>query len=234
MGKAAASPLPAPPARKTRRQPAEIRARILAAAEEEFKNAGFMRATTLAIARRAEVTEAQLFRYFASKQALFQEAVFEPLVRHFDHFNASHVQNMPDGLLVREDARLYITELQDFIRAHSKMLLSLVFAQAYAPSPTPGVGEIDSLQNYFAKGAAMMSRRAGAHPTVDPRLMVRVSFAAVLANILFKDWLFPSGLANEEEISNAIIDFVIGGITVNHGGDAVAAPLAAPRKPAQK
>lgn len=205
-----------PMARKPRRAPGEIRERILQAAGEEFKSFGFSGATTLNIARRADVTEAQLFRYFGSKPVLFREAVFEPLVRHFDEFNAKHVHGMPESIALRENARLYISELQHFIRAHSKMLMSLVFAQTYAPFTTPGVGEIDSLQSYFAKGAAMMSRRSGEKAKVEPKLMVRVSFAAVLSCILFKDWMFPPGLAGEEEISEAIIDFVIDGITINH------------------
>jgi AcrR family transcriptional regulator len=202
------------PARKPRRQPGEIRERILEAAGEEFKNFGFSGATTLNIARRADVTEAQLFRYFTSKQVLFHEAVFEPLVRHFDAFDARHHASTADALNLRENARIYINELQDFIREHSKMLMSLVFAQTYTPLATPGVGEIDSLQSYFARGAAMMTRRTQDRAKVEPKLMVRVSFAAVLAAILFKDWLFPQGLATEAEISDALIDFVIDGIAL--------------------
>ena len=201
--------------RKQRRAPAEIRERILRGAGEEFKTFGYAGATTLNIARRAEVTEAQLFRYFASKSALFREAIFEPLVRHFDQFDAEHQPSKTPGVNVRENSRLYITELQKFIGEHSKMLMSLVVAQTYAPFPTPAVSEIDSLQSYFARGAAMMRRRTPEKAKVDPRLMVRVSFAAVLGSILFKDWLFPAGLASEQEISDAMIDFVIDGITVD-------------------
>lgn len=211
-----AKPLPA--ARKPRRAPGEIRERILQAAGEEFKSFGFSGATTLNIARRADVTEAQLFRYFGSKPALFREAVFEPLVRHFDEFDARHVHGDPRNISVRESAPVYIAELQQFIRTHSKMLMSLVFAQTYAPFTTPGVGGIDSLQNYFARGAGVMERRTGGKTKVPPKLMVRVSFAAVLACILFKDWLFPAGMASEEEISQAIIDFVIYGISDDLAG----------------
>ena len=204
-------------ARKPRRAPAEIRERILNAAGEEFKSCGYAGATTLNIARRAEVTEAQLFRYFASKSVLFREAVFEPLVRHFDAFDARHNAGLLDGPGIRENARLYISELQQFIREHSGLLMSLVVAQTYAPLTMPGVGEIDSLQNYFARGAAMMrrTRKDKAELTVEPKLMVRVSFAAVLACILFKDWIFPPGMAGEAEISEAIIDFVLDGITID-------------------
>ena len=42
-------------------------------------------------------------------------------------------------------------------------------------------------------GAAMMTQRVRDNPAVDPALMVRFSFAAVLANLMFKDWPFPAG-----------------------------------------
>ncbi len=203
--------------RRPRRAPGEIRERILQAAGGEFRSNGYAGATTLSIARRAEVTEAQLFRYFATKSVLFREAVFEPLVRHFDAFDARHHAGTLDGPGIRENARLYIGELQDFIREHSGLLMSLLVAQTYAPLTMPGVGGIDSLQRYFARGAALMSQTTQdkADFTVAPRLMVRVSFAAVLACVLFKDWMFPPGLASEAEISEAIIDFVIDGITID-------------------
>ena len=60
-----------------------------------------------------------------------------------------------------------------------------------------------------------MSGRVGKDATVEPRLLVRVSFAAVLGCVLFKDWIFPEGLAADEDISAAIVDFVIDGISVN-------------------
>lgn len=205
----------APVARKQRRAPGEIRERILRGAGEEFKTFGYAGATTLNIARRADVTEAQLFRYFGSKSVLFREAVFEPLVQHFDAFDAKHKVDAAGGGDIRENARLYISELQQFIGEHSKMLMSLVVAQTYAPFTMPGVGEIDSLQSYFARGAALMAKNSPGKAKVEPKLMVRTSFAAVLSCVLFKDWMFPAGLASEEEVREAVIDFVIDGITVD-------------------
>ena len=109
----------------------------------------------------------------------------------------------------------YITELQQFIDDHSRLLLSLVVAQIFTAGSLKGVGEIDSLRAYFERGAAMMSNRVDKDPQVDPAFLVRVSFAAVLGCVMFKDWIFPPGLASDDEISAAIIDFVIDGINVN-------------------
>lgn len=206
----------APPTRRKRRSSEEIMDRIVRAAEEEFKAAGYAGATTAAIARRADVTEAQLFRCFSSKAELFREAIFIPLNRHFTDFLASQDGDTENAVPRRDRARRYITELQAFLGDHSRMLLSLVVAQTYAPDTMQGVGEIDSLGAYFERGAATMSHRiAGGKARVDPKLMVRVSFAAVLACVMFKDWILPPGLASEEEVNEAIVDFVLDGTNAN-------------------
>jgi len=53
----------------------ETRARILAAAEAEFAQAGYDGARTVEIARRAGVTHAMLHYYFDTKDALYAEAL---------------------------------------------------------------------------------------------------------------------------------------------------------------
>jgi AcrR family transcriptional regulator len=185
--------------------------RLISAAAREFEQSGFRGATTAAIARRAEVTEAQLFRYFSSKAELFRAAIFEPLNRRFADFNARQLDDPPPVERVREQARQYIAELQDFIGDNAEMLMSLLVAEAYAPDDIVSLSEVDALGEYFELGAAGMSRRVD-RDRVNPELMVRVSFAAVLANVLFRDWLFPDGLAGDEQIREALIDFVIDGI----------------------
>lgn len=59
--------------------PAERRALILDSARQVFVESGYAGARTQRIAAQAEVTEALLYRYFPSKEALFEEAVLEPL-----------------------------------------------------------------------------------------------------------------------------------------------------------
>lgn len=207
----------APPRRK-RRTTEEVAERILEAAVEEFELAGYSGATTAAIARRAEVTEAQIFRFYQSKQELFRAAIFTPLNRHFSEFHERNMAPVGDSGSMREMARLYINELQDFMDQHSRMLMSLIVASAYSPDTTESVGELEGLRAYFEQGTAVMTRRVGEEAKVDPRLMVRVSFAAVLASQMFKDWLFPKGLASDEDIREAIVDFVIDGIRANEAG----------------
>lgn len=201
-------------ARRKRRSPEDLRNRILQAAGDEFRRCGFSGATTAAIARQADVTEAQLFRYFGSKAELFREAIFKPLDEQLSNFVATHLQ--PDSAeSVREQSALYIDELQRFVSENSEMLTSLIVAQTYDHATAQGVSAIASLGEYFDRGAAAMTARLVGPAKVPPPLMVRVSFAAVLACTMFKDWIFPPGLADEAEIHAAVKDFVREGIGAN-------------------
>lgn len=203
------------PARRKRRSPHDLREGILRAAAAEFEASGFSGATTAAIARRAQTTEAQIFRLFASKADLFRAAIFAPLNRHFSEFHASNLANAEEAAPHRQLAQRYIGELQDFIGEHSRMLMSLLVARAYGQVAEDAPEEIEGLEAYFARGAAIMHARSGTSAKVPPELMVRVSFAAVLGSVLFRDFLFPEGLADEASIRRAIADFTIEGISAN-------------------
>ena len=201
--------------RRKRRSSEEVADRILDAAAEEFENAGYAGATTAAIARRAEVTEAQIFRFYGSKQELFRAAIFKPLNRHLVAFQDANPAPLGDDTTMREMARRYIGELQDFVEQHSRMFMSLIVASAYSPEATSPVSEMEGLLAYFEQGASLMTSRIGDDARVAPKLMVRVSFVAVLASLMFKDWLFPAGMARDGDIREAIADFVIDGIMAN-------------------
>ena len=197
-------------AKRTRRSREDILNRIVKAARGEFNRSGFAGATTAAIARKAEVTEAQLFRYFGSKSNLFRETIFKPVDQHFLHFINQHMEEIRNAPSTAAMTDLYATELQGFIRENAGMLASLVMAQTYDSAPeSPG---INSLHSYFDRCASMMSRRLKDRARVDPRLTVRVVFGAVLASVMFKDWLFPAGLASDEEITAGVNDFIKEGI----------------------
>lgn len=189
--------------------------RILSAAAKEFEEAGYAGATTAAIAKRAAVTEAQIFRLHSSKQSLFRAAIFGPLNEHFTRFMANEAATGDDN---RQVARTYISELSDFMAEHSQMLMSLIVASAYSPDESDKVTDMEGLRAYFDQGATMMRKRGVGTQKIAPEMMVRVSFAAVLANLMFKDWLFPAG-TSETEIREAISEFVIGGIEADDPSD---------------
>ena len=77
-----AAPAPEVPAvRARRRLPAEERRRqIIVAAQEVFARTNLQGARTRDIAKAADINQATLFEHFESKEALFQEAVVQPLL----------------------------------------------------------------------------------------------------------------------------------------------------------
>jgi AcrR family transcriptional regulator len=203
------------PEKRKRRSQDELTSRMLEAAAGEFKANGYSGATTAAIARQAGVTEAQLFRYFGSKSNLFREAVFRPMDEQLLEFTNRHFAEHDETAGFHDDAAEYIAALQRFLSEHAEFLTSLVVAQVYGSKDAQGLGAVAGLARYFERNAKVMQGRLSAAPKVDPKLMVRVSFAAVLACVMFKDWIFPPGLASEEEIRAAISDFVLEGLGAN-------------------
>lgn len=201
--------------KRTRRTRDDILKRIVQAAREEFERSGFAGATTAAIARRAAVTETQLFRYFDSKSNLFRETIFKPVDQHFIHFVNQHMPEIRKAPSAAAMTDLYATELQRFIRENSGTLGSLVMAQTFESGTTQP--PIDSLHTYFDRCAALMSERLKNRGKVDPRLTVRVVFGAVFASVMFKDWLFPAGVATDEDITAAMNDFIKEGTRAHFG-----------------
>jgi AcrR family transcriptional regulator len=204
-----------PATKRVRRSSTDVMNLIVRAATEEFKRSGYAAATTATIARKAGVTEAQLFRCFESKSNLFRETIFKPIEEHFRNFTNEHISDLSEAANLKEMTRLYTTELQRFLSEHAQMLMSLVVSQTYDSGTAQGVGEINSLRTYFELGAAMMTRRLKGRPKVDPKVMVRVTFGAVLAGVLFRDWIFPPDVASDAEITAAINDFVMEGLGAN-------------------
>lgn len=207
-------PSTAPAQRRKRRSAAEIRERLLEAAQEEFKQSGYA-ATTAAIAQRADVTEGQLYRYFDSKTDLFRDAVFIPLNKELSEFGAGYLSDISSMDDKKERARLYITRLQEFINQHSEMLTALAVSKPYQRESTVHISELDSLFSFFDLGAVMLESRKGRDRLVNAKLMAKIIFATVLSSVMFKDWLFPESEASSEEVVEAIGDYLITSVHAN-------------------
>lgn len=203
--------------RRKRRSADEVRGLILSAAERLFEAHGFAGTTTAMIAATAQTTEAQLFRMFPTKADLFRQAVHESLNSHFDGFMAGQLRPSETAQPHAEKAQDYIAALQDFLGDHAKMLLTLLSARRYDSDTAKAMDPLDGMQDYFARGAALMKERTGKDAPIAPELMVRVSFAALLGNVLARDMLFPSGTADDAAIDAAIADFMMRGLAANEG-----------------
>jgi hypothetical protein len=117
-----------------------------------------------------------------------------------------------DEASIMAGARRYVRELQAFLGEHAAMLVSLFVAQTYA---APGLTEREpraDLQAYFEECAAAMSERAVAARGADPSKIVRISFAALLGCITYRDWMFPDAAEDRDEIDDLIMEFILAGI----------------------
>lgn len=206
----------APAARRKRRRTGEIVNRIIDAAFQEFGQHGYSNTTTAAIARRAEVAEALIFTHFGSKAHLFQKVIFRPLDNHLATFSANHQMGFLDSEQKVKESRAFVSDFLDFIRPYSGMFKSLVANEAYGTHEGGAFG-LSGLQDYFDAMAAKGEATCPGKVPVPPRLMARISFAALLGCILFDDWLFPQGLADEARIHEAVCDFIMEGLNANPG-----------------
>jgi AcrR family transcriptional regulator len=184
------------------------------AAGDEFERNGYAGTTTAAIARKAGVAEWLIFNHFGSKARLFEDSIFKPLNKHFLEFQTAHPVDPSNTTALRQESRRYILELLGFVERHSKMLVSLLVARLYARDNVAGLGQFAGLQDYFARATAATAKRRGRKVDLDSELASRISFATLLAGVMFKDWLFPEGFASKERIGEALSDFIMDGIDV--------------------
>ncbi len=70
-----------------RRDVAAVTARILDAAQAEFMRVGYERANTKVMAERFGISKATIFRYFRTKQALFQGVIRRIALRWHEHID---------------------------------------------------------------------------------------------------------------------------------------------------
>lgn len=206
-----------PVKRRPRRKPEELHEKLVDAAVEEFARNGYAGARTAAIAQRAGVVEPLLFKYFGSKANLFQRAIFENLDRHYTRFVKEHVFDQDDPSKWAEQAIEYIGEQQDFLRKNSRMFMSLILHEAFDKHGVEGMDGLSGLQEFLDKMSAFADSRLDGRSDSDGKLVARISFGSLLACVLFGDWLFPKGIASEEQIRAAVVDFIMKGADINPG-----------------
>ena len=110
------------------------RRQVLRIAAEEFANGGLHGASTEAIARRAEITQAYIFRMFGTKKALFLEVV----VSAFDHMTDGMRQAA--GTKTGRDALARMgVQYNEMLTDRTSLLLQL---QGFAACGDPEVREV--------------------------------------------------------------------------------------------
>ena len=133
---------------------AERRAQILAIAAQEFAIGGLHGTSTETIARRAEITQAYVFRLFGSKKNLFIQVVtaaFDQLI---------------DGMRDAAGERSGIAALSEMGRTYDELLADrtalLLQLQGFAAASEPEVR--DAVRDRFSQMWSLVSEKTGLDP----------------------------------------------------------------------
>lgn len=196
-------------AARMRRRGEEVRDLIVAAARTEFAEQGFAGATTRGIARRAGASEVLIYRYFGSKAALFEEAVLGP----FNRLLRAYLDRGSDLFPDQGSSETFVRSFYPFLKNNAGLL------QALVRSPGRGVPDgpsMHGLDDYFSRASEQMQRQFQHHglvPEVAPEFGVRFAFGLLASAILYRDWFFPDGEPDEEQLMHALSRLIYKGLS---------------------
>jgi AcrR family transcriptional regulator len=188
----------------------ERRTLILEAARDEFLASGYNGARTRDIAERAGVAEALLYRHFASKEALFEEAIVAPLEAWLDllpDYAATIVETTEDlerrDVTQRSNEQLLRTTL-----AITPLLGIVLFASAEQ-------GRNFYIQRFvpFLEGgiaATRSSLEGWARPDIDPTVLMMSVMGTYLAYAI--DSHFRGVEVDVSAIAAKVTDLIFDGV----------------------
>jgi AcrR family transcriptional regulator len=143
------------------------------------------------VAQRANVSEALLYRYFASKAALFEESVTDPYRRFVKEF-LDGWESLDQRLSNEEMVGRFVSGLYDFVIEHRDLLFALVAANRFGDGEIDETGVLSREVQRLAEFTAREAKDRGlAH--VDLEMAVSCTIAMVFAMSLLDDLLFAKG-----------------------------------------
>lgn len=197
--------LESPAPRRRRRTREDVTQRICEAARALFAERGYAATTTREIARRADVSETLLFRYYGDKAALFGEVVTGPFLQLMEEFIATR----PDAGAMESEkaaARLFTRHVYELFEGSEGIFRALMAG----PSPQgadAGAPTLEGLTLFFEQAVAQAERRfakAGRVPPIDLRIGVRLGLGMIASSVLLRDALFADGAPDRDALINAL------------------------------
>jgi AcrR family transcriptional regulator len=164
------------------------------------------------IAQAAKVSEALLYRYFPSKQALFVEAAVDPYQGFVQRFLESW-ERLDTRLPNEEMVTRFVTALYEYILSNQDLLFALIAANRFNAHDPDEHGILSQgvkrLADYTAREAA---DRGFAH--VDLEMAVACTISMVFSMAILDDLLFTRGAQHptKEQIIEQMCRYATGGI----------------------
>lgn len=224
---------------RKRRNAAEVRHDILAAAQEVFAEKGYAAASTREIAKRAQVAGPLIFRHYENKAKLFAAAVFEPIEQMLDDNVARSDILYPATLSPAERLRNYAEVTIGAFRQNRRLLIAYMNAIAFHADEFGAVHGESLAPPSFEDRIAELERQRLQHPLGASYLMsdhhfeTRLILLLFYSVALFDDFFFdPTERESEREMRSIVKLISIGtGLTLASELPAEIAPTA-PADPA--
>nr|BFE38898.1 hypothetical protein GCM10010200_111490 [Actinomadura rugatobispora] len=166
---------------------------MLRAARDLFAEHGYARVSTRQIAQRAGVTQAQVFRHFGSKAALFVEAAYQP----FHDFVAGYVRRWAEqghgADSSAHDTEVFVDGLYRLL-LENRALLGAMSGAAAEDAPELAAATASFLREVFDRLQSEVALESGAKggTTMEPAYAVRFAFALIFGVSVLDQALFPA------------------------------------------
>jgi AcrR family transcriptional regulator len=201
--------------RRPRRRPGEGRRLLLDAAREVFSEHGYARASTRAIAERAGIAEALLFRNFGSKASLFEEVALGPFQDFIDEWKKVH-PGKDEGRSERALAVEFISRTYKLFTENRGLIITYIATSVFEPEVTRLESAplfIEALDT-MARWAKTEFIEARSLEFIDPVITNRAVIGMVMSMALYEDWLLPSDgvRPTRDEIIEEMADLVLYGL----------------------
>jgi AcrR family transcriptional regulator len=189
----------------------ERREQIVGVARDVFVTSGLAGARTKQVADLAGVTEALVYRYFSSKDELFEAAVLEPLEELVKDF-AARTHEFPglDARSRKRESRAIHAHMLDSMMKVIPLLGVALFADQESGQEFYQERIVPILDQ--SSEAVAESLRGWPHQKIDPELLFMIMFGVHLGLAL--DAHFRGQTPDVETIARALTDFLIQALTV--------------------
>jgi AcrR family transcriptional regulator len=173
MPRSTEPPNPQQAPRRPRRSSDELRTQILIAARDAFMQSGFDGTTVRKIAEAADVNDAILYRYFTTKEQIFEEAVADPL----EHAIRNAFTPAIGDAEIRAVSETFIRDLLDAMHDIAPLLIAVLgdadrgtrfYRERFEPALAAMTGLINNNLDQWA------------HRDFDPDLAFRAVFGMCL------------------------------------------------------
>lgn len=187
-------------AKRPKRSTAELRRRILEAAEELFAVKGYGGATTREIALKAETTEAAIFRAFTSKEELFNAAVLAPFENFMAHYSGEWLPDPSRGT-PQEALREFAEDIYTLVSEHRHIFTAVVTNSLVGPAAQPVFDRLEQVSDAIKNEYGLQWDT----PIAARAMVAMVSTMAVFENAIYPPDKRPSRERIIDELTRILI-----------------------------